>query len=148
MCGNNINDLTGIHTLKSIKILVFKENNISKFDYFDGLPNLVFLDLSYNKIRSLEKGNIGLLPCLKTLILDHNYLKTANGFIKISSLNYLSLDNNKIQEFSQIERLGDHENLREFNLSNNLITKNYNYRIHILRRFIYLTKLDTIVYID
>lgn len=131
--------------LKSIKILVFQENSITKFDYFDGLPNLVFLDLSYNKIRSLDKGNIGLLPSLKTLILDHNYLKSANGFIKISSLNYLSLDNNKIQEFAQIERLGDHDNLKELNLSNNLITKNYNYRIHIIRRFMYLTRLDTIV---
>ena len=131
--------------LKSIKILVFQENSITKFDYFDGLPNLVFLDLSYNKIRSLDKGNIGLLPSLMTLILDHNYLKSANGFIKISSLNYLSLDNNKIQEFAQIERLGDHDNLKELNLSNNLITKNYNYRIHIIRRFMYLTRLDTIV---
>ena len=112
MCGNSINDLSGIHMLKSIKILVFQENSITKFDYFDGLPNLVFLDLSYNKIRSLDKGNIGLLPSLKTLILDHNYLKSANGFIKISSLNYLSLDNNKIQEFAQIERLGDHDNLK------------------------------------
>jgi|LauGreDrversion4_2_1035121.scaffolds.fasta_scaffold981428_1 protein phosphatase 1 regulatory subunit 7 len=145
MCGNNINDLTGIHILKGIKILVFKENNISKFDYFDGLPNLVFLDLSFNKIRSLEKGNIGFLPSLKTLILDNNYLKNVNSLAKISSLNFLSIDNNKIQEISLVEKLAEHENLRELNLNNNLITKNYNYRQSMIRKFLLLTKLDNYV---
>jgi protein phosphatase 1 regulatory subunit 7 len=145
MCGNNINDLTGIHILKSIKILVFKENSISKFDYFDGLPNLVFLDLSFNKIRSLEKGNIGFLPSLKTLILDNNYLKNVNSLAKISSLNFLSIDNNKIQDISLVEKLAEHENLRELNLNNNLITKNYNYRQSMIRKFLILTKLDNYV---
>ncbi len=145
MCGNNINDLTGIHILKGIKILVFKENNISKFDYFDGLPNLVFLDLSFNKIRSLEKGNIGFLPSLKTLILDNNYLKNVNSLAKISSLNFLSIDNNKIQDISLVEKLAEHENLRELNLNNNLITKNYNYRQSMIRKFLLLTKLDNYV---
>jgi len=143
MCGNNINDLTGIQMLKGLKILVLKENNINKFDFFDGLPNLIFLDLSHNKFRNVDKSNIGLLPNLKTLLLDQNYLKNINGFVKISSLNYLSCDNNKIQEMSQIEKLGDLENLKDLNLTNNPITKSHNYRLTIIRRYQFLQKLDT-----
>lgn len=139
---NNISDLTGIQAFKNLKTLVLRENNINKIDSLDGLINLQYLDLSCNKLRNIERSNIGLLPNLNILICDSNYLKNINSFSKLQSLSYVSFDNNKISEITNIERLAEVENLKELNLNNNPITKNINYRVNIIRRFYYLTKLD------
>jgi len=148
MTNNILNDLSGIQMLKNLNAGIFKENSICKTDYFDGLPNLEYLDLSYNKLRVIERSNIGLLPLLKSLLLDFNYLKVINGFSKITSLCYFSIESNKITEYSGIERLTELENLKELNLTNNPIQKNYNYRQIMCRRFIYLSKLDLIVSVE
>jgi Leucine-rich repeat (LRR) protein len=117
-------------------------NNINKIDSLDGLMNLQYLDLSCNKLRNVERSNIGLLPNLNTLICDSNYLKNINSFSKLQSLVYLSFHSNKISEISNIERLAEIENLKEINLSNNPITKNMNYRVNVIRKFYNLNKID------
>lgn len=143
MCDNNVNDLTGIQALKNLKTLVLRENKISRIDPIDGLLNLQYLDISFNKLRNIERSNIGFLPNLKTLICDSNYLKNVNSFSKLQYLTYVSFDNNKIIDQTNFERLAELETLKELNLSNNPVTKNINYRLHILRKFFYLNKLDT-----
>ena len=145
MTNNLLNDLTGIQMLKNLNACVFKENSICKTDFFDGLPHLMFLDLSYNKLRMVEKSNIGLLPFLKTLLIDFNYLKVLNGFSKLTSLTYLSAESNKVSEYGGIERLSELENLRDLNLTNNPIVKLLNYRQIMYGRFLFLSKLDNIV---
>jgi len=145
MVNNVLTDLTGIQLLKSLKNALFKENNINKMDYFDGLPNLQYLDLTSNKIRNVEKSNIKLLPNLKFLILDNNYIKNANPFKKISTLQYLSFDNNKIAEISFIEKLSSLELLREVNFNNNPFIKIYCYRLQVLKRLPNLIKIDKVV---
>ena len=42
MTNNVLTDLTGIQVLKNLKNATFKDNNINKMDYFDGLPNLQY----------------------------------------------------------------------------------------------------------
>lgn len=142
ICDNNISDLTGIQALKNLKTLVLRENNINKIDSLDGLINLQYLDLSCNKLRNVERSNIGLLPNLNTLICDSNYLKNINSFSKLQSLSYISFDSNKIAEISNIERLAEIESLKELNLNNNPITKNINYRVNVIRKFYNLSKID------
>ncbi len=145
MVNNMLVDLNGIQMLKNLKNSNFKENSISKIDYFDGLPNLQFLDLTSNKIRNVEKSNIGLLPSLKMLILDNNYIKNANPFKKISSLNYISFENNKIPEISFIERLAFLEFLKEVNFAGNPFIKIFCYRLQVIKRIPTLLKLDKMV---
>lgn len=98
--------------------------------------------MSCNKLRNIERSNIGLLPNLNTLICDSNYLKNINPFSKLQSLVYLSFDSNKIAEISNIDRLSEIENLKEINLNNNPITKNINYRVNVIRKFYNLNKID------
>jgi len=124
--------------------LVLRDNNINKIDYIDGLINLLYLDLSCNKLRNVERSNIGFLPNLKTLICDSNYFKNINSFSKLQSLNYISFENNKLSDINNIERLSETENLKEINLINNPITKNNNYRLNVIRKFYNLTKIDGI----
>ena len=145
MTGNILVDLTGIQMLKSLKNAIFKDNSINKMDYFDGIPSLQYLDLTNNKIRSVEKCNIGLLPSLRILILDNNYIKNANPFRKISCLHYLSFENNKISDLSQIEKLFFLENLKEVNFINNPFVKIFCYRLQVLKKLPFLLKLDKIV---
>ncbi len=124
--------------------MVLRDNNINKIDYIDGLINLLYLDLSCNKLRNVERSNIGFLPNLKTLICDSNYFKNINSFSKLQSLNYISFENNKLSDINNIERLSETENLKEINLINNPITKNNNYRLNVIRKFYNLTKIDGI----
>jgi len=144
MTNNVLTDLTGIQVLKNLKNATFKDNNINKMDYFDGLPNLQYLDLNNNKLRHIEKSNIGLLPNLRVLILDNNFIKNANPFKKISSLNYLSFENNKLTEMANIEKLADLEFLKEVCFINNPFIKMYCYRLQIIKRMPGLIKIDNI----
>lgn len=127
-----------------MKNLILRKNNISKIDHIDGLVNLIFLDLSFNKLRGVERSNIGLLPNIKTLICDGNYLKNVNSFVKLQSLNHLSLENNKIIEYSNFEKLAYLEYLTELILSNNPICKISGYRPNVLKKFINLIKFDNL----
>ena len=129
----------------NLKILVLKENNLSKFDHFDNFPLLTYLDISNNKFRSIEKGNIGNLPLLKTLMIDQNYLKSINSFFKLQNLSFLSVESNKTSDNSHIDKLSENVNLKELNLSNTPLSKSYNYRQNTIRRFINLIKLDNSV---
>jgi len=142
MTNNGLIDISGIQILKNLTNVTLKDNNINKMDNFDGLPNLVFLDLNNNKLRNIEKANLGLLPLLRVLILDNNYLKNANPFKKFSSLNFLSLDNNKITEINKIEKLVDLEFLKEVSFLGNPFIKMFSYRIQIIKRIPSLIKLD------
>jgi Leucine-rich repeat (LRR) protein len=145
--NNNLNDANGVQFLKNLQIANFSFNCINKIDCFDGLLNLNFLDLSNNVLRCVEKSGIGLLPSLKTLYLDNNYLKQINSFIKISSMQYFSISANKIMDFMAIERLSELEFLKELTLTHNPLTKQYNYRILIIRKLPNLNKLDGAVII-
>lgn len=142
IASNILSDLKGIQVLKNLKSLVLRENNINKIDFIDGLIHLQFLDLTLNKLRSVEKSNIGILPNIKTLICDSNYLKNINAFCKLNSTTYFSFENNKISEWSNIEKLCDLENLKEINLINNPISGLYYYRTQMIKKFIFLSRLD------
>jgi hypothetical protein len=142
ICNNNLADLYGIHYLKSLRNLVLRENYINKIDSIEGLNLLTYLDLSNNVLRIVDKTNIGFLPSLKTLICGENYLKNVNAFNKLSTLCYISFENNKITDYSHVEKLNQLECLKELNLINNPITKEYNYRLNMVRRFLMLNKID------
>lgn len=137
-------DVNGIQILKNLKNLVLRKNNISKIDHIDGLINLVYLDISFNKLRSVERGNIGILPNIKSLLCDGNYLKNVNSFAKLQGLNYLSLENNKIIEYSNLEKLTSLEYLTDLNISNNPICKLSGYRVNVVKKFFNLIKLDNL----
>jgi Leucine-rich repeat (LRR) protein len=142
MCDNNLSDMTGIQLLKNLKNLVLRENSLNKIDAIDGLVNLHFLDISFNKMRIVEKSNIGLMPTIRTLICDNNYLKNINAFSKLISLSFASFEGNKISEFMNIEKFLSCENLKVVNLNSNPIAKVHSYRNNMIKKFPNLVKID------
>lgn len=65
------------------------------------LYNLVHLDLSYNKLSSLE-GVHTKLGNIKTLNLAGNLLESLSGLHKLYSLVNLDLSNNRIEQVSHV----------------------------------------------
>ena len=75
-------------------------------------------------------------------LCDGNYLQNINPFLKYSSLQNASFENNKISNFSNFVNLNSLENLRDLNLSNNPITKIPWYRTNVIKNFLSIIKLD------
>lgn len=142
LSGNSINNLSGIQCLRTLKILVLRENNINKIEAINKMNDLTFLDVSFNKIRSVDRTQIGTLPSLQIFLCDNNFLKNVNGFVKLEALQTLSFENNKIYDYSSIEKLALLENLRDFSILNNPLTKLANYRTRMISTFGQLIKLD------
>ena len=142
MSGNQLANLNGIQYFSKLKKLIVKENSISKIDTLDKMNQLDYLDVSFNKIRSCDKANLGVLPSLKTFLCDNNYLKDINCFEKFYSLEIISFNNNKINNFDCLEKLNQLKNLTQLSLINNPITKNANYRKNIIYMFQNLKILD------
>ncbi len=108
------------------------------------MNSLTFLDVSFNKLRNVEKTTIGFLPSIQIFLCDNNYLKNINGFTKFLSIQTLSFENNKIQDISSLERLNTLEHLKDFSILNCPVTKNLNYRNNMIKLFPGLNKLDGI----
>jgi hypothetical protein len=60
----------------------------------------------------------------------------------LENLTFASFENNKIADFSNIERLAAIESLKEINFNNNQITKTIYYRSNVIKKFLSLVKLD------
>jgi len=142
MSSNQLVNLNGIQFFKNLKILVLRENSISKIEAINKMNSLTFLDVSFNKLRNVEKTTIGFLPSIQIFLCDNNYLKNINGFTKFLSIQTLSFENNKIQDISSLERLSTLENLKDFSILNCPVTKNLNYRNNMIKLFPGLIKLD------
>lgn len=67
------------------------------------LYNLVHLDLSYNKLSSLE-GVHTKLGNVKTLNLAGNLLESLSGLHKLYSLVNLDLSDNRIEQVSRVPK--------------------------------------------
>ena len=106
------------------------------------MNQLDYLNISSNKLRVCDKTNIGMLPSLKVLLCDNNYLKDINCFEKFYSIELLSFNNNKITNFESLERLNQLKNLIQLSIINNPITKTANYRKIIIYIFQNLRILD------
>ncbi|PQJ09114.1 GTP-binding protein [Flavipsychrobacter stenotrophus] len=84
-----------IHTLEKLDL---SENNINSIedDAFEGLENLIELDLSFNKLQYLP-SSIGQLKKLKRLNLSGNEISSLpKEFENLTSLEFLDFNNNPI----------------------------------------------------
>ena len=66
------------------------------------LPNLVFLDLSYNKIETLNKSQMFNFTNLQKLLLHHNFIYSISPgtlqFLQANGLHHLDLSFNQIRD--------------------------------------------------
>ena len=67
---------------------------------FEDLSHLKQLSLSHNRLKMIEKEVLSQLVKLEILILDYNYLEDINGvFMVLENLKYLSLTHNNVKWF-------------------------------------------------
>ena len=142
LSSNKLADIIGIINFSKLKKLNLKDNYISKIDSIDKLNDLNYINISNNKLRSCEKSNLGILPSIKTILCDNNFLKSINCFEKFGSLENLSFNTNKITDLSCLDKLTQLKKLNRLSLINNPITHIENYRKIIIFYFQGLKCLD------
>lgn len=128
LINKEISDLTGIEHFRNLEVLNLTNNDIDDVSQLQTLKNLKELNLSFNQIIDLDSANFDSITNLSlvSINLDHNLvedeeeIKTRLSNIdlleKFSSIEYLSLADNEISDFSPLYSL---ENLKELNLSEN-----------------------------
>ncbi len=88
-------------SLKSLEKLIFKNNKIDfidSFRFFSKFPNLLVLDVSNNRLRSLGENYLLELKSLKFLYLSNNQILNIDEgvFRQLNSLIHLDLSKNLI----------------------------------------------------
>ncbi len=109
--------------LKIITSLNASSTGIKNLSGIENLTNLRYLDLSYNKIKSLKGVRINRLSKLEKLYLQGNQIKSLEGvdFTGMDKLERLNLDNNKINSLKKVD-LSPLTNLKRLDMDKNNIS--------------------------
>jgi Leucine-rich repeat (LRR) protein len=117
-CTGNIRDFNGLG-LESIDTLILNENRIDIFINFQNLKNLIYLDFSKNRIKTLRNTGINNIRTLKHLDLSCNFLKEVDELEHLNSIEHLQLNSNRIKKINF--SFAHFHNLKYINLSDNLL---------------------------
>ncbi|XP_078162701.1 outer arm dynein light chain 1 protein isoform X2 [Carex rostrata] len=85
---------------KGLQQLYLAGNQITSLASLPELPNLEFLSVAQNKLRSLSMGS---QPKLQVLAASKNKISTLKGFPHLPSLEHLRLEENPILEIPHVE---------------------------------------------
>lgn len=111
--------------LTSLEILDLSMNRIKTIQRisFDALVKLEVLDLGYNRIRLIDDTVFNPLVSLENLLLNNNYLTTVSPhrWQNLHNLNYLNLAENFLTSFDAGYNFS-FPNLKKLNLSGNALT--------------------------
>ena len=105
--GNNISNINVVSNWTNLVDMSFANNIIENVPDFSKLVNLETVNLSNDKIKSIENisGN------MEELSIDNNELTSLSGVQNLSKLKILSVSNNQINSLSELESLEELENL-------------------------------------
>lgn len=103
-----VTEMPGTIDISLLEVLLLRGNNIADFGPLRSCPRLKYLDLSFNRIRSMPPRSFfcwGQGPAkLRTLLLDHNFLsnwETLRSSIEAANrLSILTLAENPIAKFA------------------------------------------------
>ena len=109
--------LSDIWYLDSIELPNKNIETLEDISFFEGLPNLRFLDLSSNEISDISA--LKNLTNLQDLFLFGNEISDISSLKNLANLEVLVLDDNKISDISSLKNLA---NLEGLTLSNNRIS--------------------------
>lgn len=129
----DIHPLTG--TLHSVTNLDLSNNMIAQIKCLQGCYALTRLCLSGNQIRDL-KGASTELGCIRILELRGNNIKSLDGLEGLLGLEELDLGENKIDDFTEVFKLGTLPLLSSLRLDGNEIAKRKTYRKDVFSVFI------------
>jgi hypothetical protein len=110
--------------VQSVHSIILSHNHIAtilNFDKLSQFSSLTSLDLSFNKIQTIQRS---FPPILVILKLNHNQLESLPGLLLCSSLRELHVSHNKIKIVDGLPG-----NLKKLDLSYNLIDGDLNLRM-------------------
>lgn len=107
--------------LPNLRKLYLSDNNLSMFPYLHLLEKLSYLDISYNQLTNLTKGQLGSLQKLTELHLNNNQLNNfpMSVLIKFVKLKILKLDNNQLSELPFASASKSLESVQHCYIANN-----------------------------
>ena len=97
----------------------------------------IFINITNNYRNSFHSFHI--INCLR---LEDNGLKSLTNIEKLERLQSLFVSGNRIQEFYEVDRLGELPQLMEVAVMNNPMARKPNYRTAIIKRLPQLIILD------
>eukprot|EP00756_Hemistasia_phaeocysticola_P032666 Hpha_TRINITY_DN16421_c2_g8::TRINITY_DN16421_c2_g8_i1::g.159007::m.159007 len=141
--SNQLVSLAGMSLrLPSLRVLHLKGNDIVRLDGLDKLPQLRELDVSGNKLKTLDDRWLVHCSELRELWLHDNGLRTLDGFKSLSRLHRLGISQNRIVDVHEIARLANMEGLRELQAMGNPVTRKPMYRPTLVFRLPNCTTID------
>lgn len=123
--SNKIQDQSGIISLKNIKYLNLRGNDISDLNFLlnKEFPSLEIFSLNNNALSNIEDLKSISFPKLKELYLSKNKISDITVFqnVKFPNLEYLSLKENNIKNVDALST-ADFSNIKGIYLNNNKIS--------------------------
>jgi Leucine-rich repeat (LRR) protein len=111
-----------------IQHLNLKHNKIEVISTLAWLPNLKFLNLSFNKLTSVPKLSDKARKYLEVLLINDNLLEDIYGMARFDSLIELDISNNCLLHHSLLIPLSAQNSLIKLNLAGNPLFFNNKYR--------------------
>lgn len=99
--------------------LNLSHNRIVSVDAIKWLPNLKFLDLSFNRLPHIPMFHMEATRRLKVLVLTNNYIEELSGISRLDALNELDLSGNCLIDHSTLLPLSTLIALQYLNLLGN-----------------------------
>ncbi|KAL0481103.1 protein phosphatase 1 regulatory subunit [Acrasis kona] len=143
---------------RNLNTLVISHNSLDNLKGLDAYPNITKISASYNKIKVIP-NDVRRLVGLSELRLAHNKLiALPDSISNNANLEILILNNNLLSSFEyvfsihlklilsrDVKRLTTCNKLKELDMSENPLSKQENYRQHVLELLPKLEILDKVV---
>lgn len=143
LCGQHLDrmDAASLAPLKSCRTLSLSTNCIDRITGLNMLPSLEILSIGRNCVKRLE-GIEAAASTLHELWMSYNLVEKLAGVEKCTKLRVLYASNNKIKDWSEIDRLATLPSLEDVLLTGNPLCNEAGYRLEVIRRMPGLKKLD------
>lgn len=138
--GNVIMEISAVNRCRNLEELSLEDNLLTKIQNLDTLILLKKLDLGRNFIKKIE--GLKNLECLTQLSLEDNLIQSLSGVETLGSIMELYIGNNKLDNLKEIALLKDLPKLIILDISGNTLTKEADFRLHIIFHLKKLKVLD------
>ncbi|XP_043251003.1 dynein axonemal light chain 1-like [Colletes gigas] len=132
--------------LAAVEKLSLSTNMIEKISGINSLKNLRILSLGRNNIKTFS-GLEAVGEHLEELWISYNLIEKIKGVNVLKALKVLYMSNNLVKDWAEFNRLQEIPNLEDLLFVNNPICENMDvesWRSQVTRRLPKLTKLDSI----
>ncbi|KAJ8921662.1 hypothetical protein NQ315_010571 [Exocentrus adspersus] len=105
-----------------LQSLDLSHNQINKVDFINQLPNLKYLNISYNKLDKIPTFKGQICSRLQVLILKHNFIEELGGLTSLFNLVQLDISHNCLLEHKKLLSVSHLISLQWLNLQGNPIS--------------------------